>query len=150
MGEALGECTIVERIVAPEKLDAYWPAISRELKKIRHTWERYWTLESLKYGVLRGNFQLWISGKEGEFSMVLFTQILQYPAGDILQAFLAFGKLEENIPVLAATMEHVARVAECSSFEIQGRAGWSRLLKKYRPCVVLTSLVFEVPKERLQ
>lgn len=113
-------------------IEGYWPEMVKELRKISHVWDRWWTEESLYLQTISGNMQVWVAGKPPEFNLVVFSQVLNYPANSIFQAVLMFGnKIEETLPVVVGTLEHFAAESGCRYAEIFGREGWTRKLDRF-------------------
>lgn len=113
-------------------VEKYWPQMLEELRKIRHVWEIWWTEDALYMQAVSGNMQVWVAGKPPAFNIVVFTQILHYPANSVLQAILMFGtKVDSVLPVVVGTLEHFALEHGCKYAEVFGRGGWERKLEKY-------------------
>lgn len=139
MGEVVtSECQT--ELLSKEKFELYWPSISQELDTIPHVWEKWFTKESLYVDTLAGLFHVWAAGTPTSIHVVLFTKVLDYPAGRVLQLVLAFGNnIKACIPSITATLEKIANDFECRYCEIYGREGWERLLPGFkRTAVVLT------------
>lgn len=120
-----------------------WPSITKELNRVPHIWTGRWTLDALYTLSVNERFQVWGFGPSEEFRVILFTQIIDYPAARVLQAFLCFGnKADAAIPIIEATLERFAIENECTLFELIGREGWKRKLKGFKcDAVVLTRVV---------
>lgn len=114
------------------EVEKYWPEMLLELRKIKHLWDIWWTEEALYIQCVSGNMQVWVAGKPPSFSIVVFSQILHYPANSVLQAVLMFGtKVDEVLPVVVGTLEHFALEHGCKYAEVFGRHGWSKKLENY-------------------
>lgn len=124
--------TITVELLGEEKFLRFWPSISVQLDTVPHTWDTYWTKETLREFVLSGRFQCWGIGPDQTATIICFTQIVCYPAGNIMKIFLAFGQgIDEAIPVLLATFEKFAIDNGCKLMEIpDGRGGWEPKLRK--------------------
>lgn len=148
MGQALLDDGHEVKRVHGDEFTVYWPFIEIELDRVPHIWEPWWSKEDLYVGVISGRFQLWGAGTKTAIQIMVFTQVAEFPAGPILQGVIVVGNsLEENLPVLAGAMENFARIMQCKRFEIHGRRGWGRKLKRYGPretCV----LSFPISLER--
>lgn len=124
----MGE-VIVEHLKG-DRLAHFWPAISQELDDLSWLWAEYWTKDVLQNGADCGRFQVWAVGRDEVVSVILFSQVIVYPASTVFQVFLSFGnKLDEMLPMIIATLEQFARRNGCNSVEIVGRKGWERKLK---------------------
>jgi hypothetical protein len=76
-------------------------------------------------GVLSGHMQLW-AGPEG----CAVTEIVVYPKKKVLHVFLAGGKKEQIIDFQESAVQF-AKMNECESMTLAGRAGWKRVLDKH-------------------
>jgi hypothetical protein len=134
------------RRVQPEEWEVHWPHISESLDRIPQHWSDYWTKESIFEQVMRGEWQAWGFGTEPDLlNVIVLTQLIDYPAGRVLQIVLAFGNhVEECLPVMEAVLERFAIVAGARWCEICGRTGWERKLPRFRRRGVI--LRAEVPK----
>jgi hypothetical protein len=111
----------------------YWPWIERELDTVSHTWYGHWTKESLRDLALCGQFQVWGFGPPNQIRIVVFTQLIHYPAGIVLQGFLSFGNsLDLALPIMEATFERFALETGCWRCEIVGRKSWGRKIGNLR------------------
>lgn len=137
MGEAISgehKKVVAEAIImSQETFVAHWPKISRELDTIKHVWEDYWTKDYLYEATVRGRFLAHGFGSENNIRVVTFSQVVMFPAGNILQVVLAFGNsMKPLIPVMEATFELLAKEYNCKAFEIIGRPGWERFLPRLK------------------
>lgn len=106
-----------------------WPRIQRELDKVVHVWEPWYTKQHIFQSVLAGQFQVWAAGWSGKIHLFLFTQIVFYPAAKVLQGTLILGNsLDVCRDAIWAAAEQFARENECTRIEILGRRGWERTL----------------------
>lgn len=130
-------------IIPLPELMLFWPSINKELDTVPHIWNTHWTKEALYSGAMMGRFQVWGFGPAGQISVVVFTEIVNYPANKILYAFLAFGNsLERVLPCIEAVLERFAQESECSICEVTGRPGWERKIPRLkRVGVVLRSVI---------
>lgn len=136
MNETLtGSASVVPRGYSVRQLpisevDIHWDAMLIELRKIRHAWGVWWTEEALYEMVMRDGIQVWVVGDEGSFHLVVFTQVLHYPANRIFHTMLMFGNgFLRAFPSLQATFEDYADKAGCTMAETVGRKGWERVLR---------------------
>lgn len=120
-----------------------WPQVVEQLMCIPHIWTGRWTLDALYTLSINSRFQLWAFGPEEELRVIVFTQIIEYPASRVVQAFLCFGNsLDDALPIIEATLERFCIENECKTFELVGRRAWERKLKGFTlDCVVLTKAV---------
>lgn len=152
MGEAflVSSDRAVKRVLG-EEFAIYWPYIEAELDKIPEIWNLWWDKEQIYNGIISGRFQLWGAGSREEVHIMLITQVADYATGSVLQAILAFGnKLDENLSMMVATMESFARSLGCKRFEIHGRPGWTRKLRRFGKARVTSVVSFEISQERIQ
>lgn len=112
--------------------DKWWPQITEQLDTIPHTWERWWTKESMYHAIQQGWSQCWAACKNESIELVVITSILEYPSNNkILVTNLTFGRnLDEHIHLVEATLENFAREMECMGHEVRGRRGWEPRLKR--------------------
>jgi len=108
----------------------YWHDIEKELLTIPHVWQPWWTLESIRNGVIAGHLQCWVVGTKSRIDAVLFTQIAIYPGAKMLQIIVAFGKLLDYIDLCDAVLTRYAETWGCSEIEMTGRPGWGPKLRK--------------------
>lgn len=146
MGKALVLGSDISRIylweaerLSPEAFLSYWPMISQELDRIPHTWNTYWTKEFIRDAVMNGRFQIWGFGPPETVCLMVFTQVVYYPANMILEIILGFGNgLDDALPLIEATFERFAQEQNCTLCEIRnGRPGWSRKLDNFK-CTGIT------------
>jgi hypothetical protein len=131
---------IVTEMLSNEKFERYWPRISAELDTIRHIWMKWFTKEELYDDTLSGLFTVLAAGTETEVRVVVFTRVLEYPCGRILQCFLAFGNsVKTCLPSLEAMLERMANELGCVECEIIGRRGWLKLLPEFKEQYVIMS-----------
>lgn len=122
---------LVERLT-PEKLNVYWPFIGQEMSRVPHIWEKWWTQPYLWDAAHKGIVQCWSVGPPNRVHLVVFSQILYFPANVILQVFLALGNdLEACMPVLGASLEKFAIDNGCTLVQVVGRKGWGKVLEQY-------------------
>ena len=114
-------------LLSPEQAMFYWPAISKELHAVRHVWDLWWTEDALRQAVLDGWMNVWAIGGSESISLVLFTQIVYYPANKMLRVVLTVGnRLEEFFDVAEAALEKYSIDNGCMYMEAHGREGWGR------------------------
>lgn len=135
----------------PEKFARYWPAIQRELMLVHDVWDDCWTLDSIFECTVHGRFQCWGAGDEERVKIVCWTQVSNYPSGNILQVFLAIGQgIDEVLPQLDAVLEAYARHTGCRLIEVVGRKGWLGKLKSMGFVPWTTSVKRQVLTTRVQ
>jgi hypothetical protein len=131
---------VVTEMLSNEKFERYWPKISAELDTIPHIWAKWFTKEELRDDTLAGVYSVWASGTETQVFVIVFTRLIDYPCGRILQCFLALGNsLEDCLPSLSATLEKMANDLGCVECEIIGRRGWLKLLPEFKEQYVIMS-----------
>jgi hypothetical protein len=114
-------------LLSPEQAMLYWPEIDKELDTVRHAWEIWWTKEALRQGVLDGWLNVWAIGGRESISLILFTQIVHYPANKMLRVVLIVGnRLEEFFDIAEAALEKYCINTGCLYIEAHGRDGWGK------------------------
>lgn len=137
-------------LLSAEQALELWPQIAVELEKVRHVWEKQWTLESLQNGVLEQGIQLWAVGPKESVRMFLFSYVAQYPTDRALRCFLMFGTgLREGLPILMASLHRFCLVRGCSRAEVVGRKGWEAELKPFGFELLSVVLSVDVQQERV-
>lgn len=147
MAEALTHYTDSEfrvELLTPEAYAHFWPMISKELDKIPQYWTHWWTKEFLRGAIFNG-VQIWGVGTENAMNLVVYTQVVHYPALNLFQIVLALGNnLDKALPILEAMFEKIAHDQGCQQFEIIGRRGWGRKLKRCQE--IATTFRRDVPQ----
>jgi hypothetical protein len=124
--------------IPPEILAEWWPKFERELDRVPHIWEEQWTKTALREAVMSDWVQVWGFGPPEQTRVVVFTQVVDFPVGKVLQIFLGFGNsLDAALPVMEAAFERLAIVSGCKFCEIIGRPGWERKLPRFRRVAVV-------------
>lgn len=129
-------------LLTADKFVVYWPMIEKELDRVPHIWDTWWTKDTLYDAATHGRFQVWAVGPEDQVRLVLFTQVAWYPANRILQSVCMLGNsFDECAPVLEAALTRYAIAHECAFMEVTGRPGLERALAPYgmRRCGVVLS-----------
>ena len=145
--KAAAASPIQVELLTADKLDVYMPAILEELGRISHLWGNRWTLEALQFAMRSGMFQTWVAGDANSVTVVVLTQIFNYPLIRVLNIFLIFGRLKNKLDMLDAlenTFESFALSQQCGEIESSGRRGWERFLSDRgarRQAVILTRTV---------
>ena len=136
-------------IMTADSLVEFWPKICEQLDRIPLFWGTRWTKESLHEAVMVGRYQVWGFGKPGSVNVIVFTEVVDYPANRILRIPLIFGNsLDQMLPIMEATMiNKYAQEAGCSYCEAVGRAGWERKVPRFKRVGVL--LRCEVKRKRM-
>lgn len=107
----------------------YRENIDVELERIRELWERRWTKPWIHEAVIRGLWQCWFFTKDEHIKVVVYTQVIDYPASRVLWVPLALGNgVDELLPLIEATLERFGQEMGCDECEITGRRGWERKL----------------------
>ena len=85
-------------IMTADSLVEFWPKICEQLDRIPLFWETHWTKESLHEAVMAGRYQVWGFGRPGSINVIVFTEVVDYPANRILRIPLIFGNsLEPDV-----------------------------------------------------
>lgn len=142
------------KLLLGDELTAYWPQIWRDMEKVPHIWQLYWTREAIEEEVFLGRAQVWAAGPRLEFGLqiraVVLTRVLTYPKGRFLEGMFMFGNsLEEALPVLHATFQKFAMMQQCQNMLVQGREGWGAALKPLGFERISSTYVSAVPDVRI-
>jgi len=117
-------------LLTTTQFEHYWPAISQDMDKVRHVWEIWWTKEALYETVMGGYINVWAVGSREKIHLILFTQIVHYPANAILKVVLLVGNsLEEYYDIAEATIEKFALDRGCKFMETCAREGFRKRIK---------------------
>jgi hypothetical protein len=120
----------------------YWPHIEDMLKRVPQTWQDH-TLESLHDRALAGTMQVWGLGPKECIRVVVFTQVVNFPATRVLEVIWMAGEggLLYGLDVADAVVEDFARTQHCSRIDLYGREGWEKIAKShgYRKLAVVLS-----------
>lgn len=129
--------------LSDEQYAFYWPSIERELDKVPHIWQPFFTKEYLRDIPLHQEMYVWEAGVKGAMTIIIMGQFIQTPRGSGLSFRLALGNgLDAVLPQLEATFEHLAGAMGCSFIEVRGRRGWLRKLSGFREdCVVMSKQI---------
>ncbi len=100
-----------------------WEAMSRN--------GRY-PVEFLYKACCDGKMQLWTVHDGDELKAVCITEILQYPAMQVLSIIVLTGEDREVWTHHADFLKHKAKEWGCQRLEAWARPGWSRVLKDWR------------------
>lgn len=131
--------------VMSHQIDKVWSAVTPWLMSVP---QEDFTLEDMRLMFETCRAQLWIvqnvdhEVKEVEIIGVFATEILIFPQKKIVRIIWAGGR-EINTWIGAASnlVSQWALRQGCHGLELQGRPGWERLLAKYLPGSVKTSIV---------
>jgi hypothetical protein len=129
-------------LLTPQQFEYYWPSISGQLDTVKHLWEIWWTKEAFHDGVMNGWLNAWVIGSVDAIHLVMFTQVVHYPANTILKVVLLFGnKFDDYIPIMEAVLEKFARDRNCPYIEGCVRDGFRKKFKHDYHGVLLTRKV---------
>ncbi len=113
-----------------------WPRIEPLVRRgLAHADGRY-RPEDLLRGLLGRDMQLWLVAGDG-IEAVCITEIVRYPRQRRCNLFLCAGTGMRRWVPLRETIERWARAQGCVAIELQGRPGWSRVLRDYQQTHVL-------------
>lgn len=126
--------------LSDEQYTFYWPSIEKELDKVPHIWQPFFTKEYLRDIPLHQELIVWEAGTEGAMLVIIMGQFIQTPRGNGLSFRLALGNgLDKVLPQLEAMFERLAQTMECDFVEVRGRRGWLRKLPGFKEdCVVIS------------
>lgn len=145
MAEALTEVRVSEprvhvSLMTAEQYAHYWPSIEKELDKVAHIWEPWYTKQYLRDIPLHQELLVWETGLNGAVRVVIFAHFIQTPRGRGLQFVLALGNsLDAYLPQLEALYERLAQDFGCDFVQILGRRGWVRKLSHFKEDFVVMS-----------
>lgn len=136
-------------IIPLVELTEFWPQICYELDKIPFIWETHWTKEALYECVMVGRYQVWGFGEPGFINVMVFTEIVNFPANKILRIPIIFGNsLDQALPMMEAIiLDRYAVEAGCAFCEAVGRVGWERKVPRFKK--VASLLRCEIKKREL-
>jgi hypothetical protein len=108
----------------------YWKYISAELDRVPHIWQPHWTKDYLHSMALANGMQMWGVGPPEKMTLVVWTQVVEYPGCRALQVVLAIGTgIDEALPALEHELLQFAQLTGCEICEVIGRRGWWPRLK---------------------
>lgn len=117
-------------ILSPTQFEHYWPQIQADMDKVRHTWEVWWTKEAIYTAVMDSTLTVWVVGGREKIHLIIFTQIVHFPANTILKIVLMLGNsLEKYYDIAEATIEKFAYNRGCDYIETCARDGFKRRIK---------------------
>lgn len=111
----------------------YWPHIEEMMDLVPETCEDI-SKASAHARAMNGSLQVWAIGDAKAIRMVIYTQIATFTSGNVLQIIWGAGQgkvWEEAAPVVEATLETYAKLANCHRIDAIGRPGWEKILGKY-------------------
>lgn len=119
-------------LLEPPYFDAQWGFLERELDRVPHIWQDRFTKEALYEAVIRHRVQVWTAGDRELYRLVVFTQLVDFPAGRSLEVFLTFGNsFVELLPALEATLTKFSIDMKCTRVDIVGRKGFEKFLRPF-------------------
>lgn len=139
-------------LMSLDEFDRYWPAIAIELDRVPQVWNETWTKDELRNSVLRLQCQAWAVIVASDIRSVVFTQIVNYPAGRALEVGPMFGNsMVETLDLLTATMERFADIQDCTYIRATMRPGFEKFLSpRFEGATRQIVLTREVRKQRMQ
>ena len=117
-------------LVAPEDIDTIWNEVEELIKKASDDLLNYNDI----YKLLReGTFLLWIITDDSNAVVTAMTLAFQkYPRDTSLRIVTCGGdRMKEWLNEFLEKMETFAKDRGCSYIDIDGRSGWSKVLKDY-------------------
>ena len=118
-------------LVAPEDIDTIWDDVEGLIKKASDDLLNYIDI----YKLLReGTFLLWIITDDNNAIVTAMTLMFQkYPRDTSLRIVTCGGeKMKEWLNEFLEKIEVFAKDRGCSYIDIDGRSGWSKVLKDYK------------------
>lgn len=87
-------------------------------------------IDDLKKGVADRTMQMWVTRENGKLLAVVLTEIVAWPQGQVLSAFVIGGTdMHKWLPAFDDTLSRYAREHGCKFLSGGGRKGWERVLK---------------------
>lgn len=114
-------------------INYYRRDIYKQLDRIPHTWEEYYSKEDIFNMLLTGELQLWAVGTKTAYVLFVMTQVVVFPKTKILNVLLAFGSLYPGaLDLLFATFGRFCAIKNIDKIDIHdGRGGWGRVLRRF-------------------
>lgn len=123
--------------VPAEAVARLWPRVETLVRRgLAHADGRYAADDVLR-ALLARDMQLWLAAGERGIEAICVTEILRYPRQRRCNLFLCAGAGMRRWVRLLEPIERWARAQGCAAVELQGRPGWTRILKDYRRTHIL-------------
>lgn len=133
MVQTVTESSVQVALMPVDEYVRFWPQIEAELDKVPHIWEDYFTKDYLREVPFHQELMVWCTLDKGAVMMVIFAQFIEVPRGKGICFLLALGQgLDEALPQLESTYEHLGQVMECDFVEVRGRRGWLKKLPGFK------------------
>lgn len=107
-----------------------WPQVVPHMEKGRKHWEDFYGIEDFLTSCIKGDMQLWVCIIDKKVKAVLFTSLLKYPKATYLRYLYAGGSDLRVWRNYAYLVEDWAKAQGAVGWEILGREGWDRIIKK--------------------
>jgi hypothetical protein len=117
-----------------QEMPRVWPLVEGMLKAATEHCGN-WSIGQIRSDVLQGQQLLWITWDGEAIKAAATTRLVVEPDGLICQA-VACGGTDDNWPERFAAIEEYARDEGCIAARIEGRPGWARIFRDYKPLLV--------------
>lgn len=133
--------------LSADAVERYWEGIEVALDSAPHLWEHLDTKDYMFTLLTSGMAQCWVVFHGNRHTCTYFTKVNSFPSGTtVVTVWWMVGDLEDSLPTLADTMKHFCLSIGAQYFEVEGRTGWERMLRKYgmvKDRVILRTTVME-------
>ena len=135
-------------LISPEDAVKIWDKVGPMLQKVVDHTEGELLPEDFLDNIVNGYMHLWLSVEDTEITMVMVTQIIEYPRRKTLRIIAIAGEnFKETHSQFNDMIESFAIQAGCSGLELWGRKGWKKMLPYWESnYIVFTKNL----KERMQ
>lgn len=108
-----------------------WPQVVPHLLKGRKYWEDFYGLEDFLTMCIRGDLQLWVYIRDKKIKSIGLTALITYPKATYLRYLYVGGEDLRVWREYAYVMENWAKANGATGWEVLGRPGWERIVKKH-------------------
>ena len=110
-----------------------WDSAREHLLRFEKRSGCQFTVDEIGKAILDEEQQLWILVDEEEkITGAIVTQVLGYPRSKSLEIMACAGKdMDDYLYDSMGAFENFARMNHCNSIRLEGRRGWSKILKPY-------------------
>lgn len=117
--------------VRPGQLEQVWSYVEPLLLQSKETWERYYSLEDIGVGILSHKFQLWCMNDETVILLAAISEIRQFPKCRVMHVSWICGEELDDALEFLSCIEMWGRNNGATESLIQGRLGWTKVLKPF-------------------
>lgn len=142
-----GEFTV--SIVPVDKLDIMYPYLEAWLDSHPHLWNTVHTKDTIRQFLQAGKLQLWLVSRDSLIYIAFMTTAAPLPTHNALFITWAVGaQVKKYIRLALAGVEQIAAKQDIAAVYIEGRVGWTELLKACGYKYLHTVFAKNVVKER--